>query len=199
LTVVDKGGGVGDDGVGEDGSVVGNKGSVVGNGVGDQGSVVDDGSVGNNRSVVDNGVSDDRGSMSISSLGFLRVDRGALIGDLSDETVLMVSGVGGGLDSAVGKGDGERSSYVSISVLGFSLLEVGLGVVISNAVFIGERLRGEFLNWGIGGGGSISWGSSRDGSSHSDESRGEDDLVHVDGVGDTDDQVQGLGSHRRAS
>merc|ERR1712025_989611 len=126
--------------------------------------------------MVGNGVSDDNGSgMSISSLGFLGVDRGTLIGDLSDETVVVVSGVGGGLDSAVGKGDGERSSYVSISVL-----EVGLGVVISNAVFIGERLRGEFLNWGIGGGGSISWGSSGDGSSHSDESRGEDDLVHVD-------------------
>ena len=162
--MVDKGG-VGDDGVGEDGSVVGNK-----------GSVVDDGSVGNDRGVVGNRVGDDNGgSMSISSLGFLRVDRGALIGDLSDETVLMVSGVGGGLDSAVGKGDGERSSYVTVGVLGFSLLEVGLGVVISNAVFIGERLRGEFLNRG----GAISWGSSRDGSSHSDESRGEDDLKEI--------------------
>merc|ERR1711931_461443 len=164
--------------------MVGNKGSVVGNGVGDQGSVVDNGSVVDDGSVGNNGVSDNMGSMSISSLGFLRVDRGALIGDLSDETVLVVSGVLGGLDSAVGKGDGERSSYVTGSILGFSLLEVGLGVVISNAIFIGERLRGEFLNWGIGGGGSISWGSSRDGSSHSDESRGEDDLVHVDCLGD---------------
>ena len=115
---------------------------------------------------------DDRGGVSVSSLGCRGVDRGTLIGDLGDETVDMVSGVGGGLDSAVGKGDGERSSYVTVGVLGFSLLEVGLGVVISNAIFIGERLRGEFLNRG----GAISYGCSRDGSGHSDESRGEDDL-----------------------
>ena len=110
--------------------------------------------------------------MAVSLLGLWGVDWGALVGDISDESVVVIGGVGGGLDSAVRKGNGERSSYVSISVLGFSLLEVGLGVVISNAVFIGERLRGEFLNRG----GAISYGSSRDGSSHSDESRGEDDL-----------------------
>ena len=112
---------------------------------------------------------------SISSLGSLGVDRGALIGDLSDETVVVVGGVGGGLDSAVGKGNGEGTGYVSVGVLGFSLLEVGLAVVISNSVFVGERLGGQLLLM-VGSGRAIGGGTGGNGDGGGHKSRGEDNL-----------------------
>merc|ERR1719468_1191608 len=133
--------------------------------------------VGNKRGVVGNSVGNGVGS--ITSLGGLGVDGGALIGDLSDETVVVVGGVGGGLDSAVGKGNGERTGNVALSVLGLGLFEVGLAVVISNSVFVGERLGSQLLG-GIGGGCAIGWGSSGDGGGNGHKSRGEDNLVHVD-------------------
>ena len=101
-----------------------------------------------------------RSSMAISSCRLRGVDRGALIGDLSNKAIDMVSCVGGGLDTAVREGDGEGASYSSISVLGLSLLEVGLGVVISHSILIGIRLRGQLLNRGIRGRGAIGWGAS---------------------------------------
>ena len=113
--------------------------------------------------------------VAVTSSGLRGVDGGTLIGDLSDETVVVVGGVGGGLDSAVGKGNGEGTGYVALSVLGLSLLEVGLAVVISNSVFVGERLGGQLLG-GIRGGGTIGWGSSGDGGGNGHKSRGEDNL-----------------------
>ena len=64
--------------------------------------------------------------MTVSTGGLWGVDWGTFIGNLSDESVLVISSVSGGLDSAIGKSNGERSSYVSVSVLGLSLLEVSL-------------------------------------------------------------------------
>merc|ERR1719468_533665 len=133
--------------------------------------------VGNKRGVGNSVVGN--GGVSITSLGGLGVDGGALIGDLSDETVVVVGGVGGGLDSAVGKGNGEGTGYVALSVLGLGLLEVCLAVVISNSVFVGEGLGSQLLG-GIGGGCAIGWGSSGDGGGNGHKSRGEDNLVHVD-------------------
>jgi len=95
--------------------------------------------------------------MSVSLLGLWWVDWGSLIGDISDESVGVVSGVGGGLDSAVGEGDHEASGDDTVGILCLGLLEVGLAVVISNSVFVGEWLRGELL-WDIWGWFVISWG-----------------------------------------
>merc|ERR1740123_1298042 len=72
----------------------------------------------------------------------LRVDRGALIGDLSHVAVDMISSVLHGLDPAVGKGDGVRAGHNTIGIARLSGVEVGLGVVVSNTVGVGVRLRG---------------------------------------------------------
>merc|ERR1740123_782103 len=72
----------------------------------------------------------------------LRVDRGALIGDLSHVAVDMISSVLHGLDPAVGEGDGVRAGHNTIGIAGLSGVEVGLGVVVGNTVGVGVRLRG---------------------------------------------------------
>ena len=93
--------------------------------------------------------------VTVSTSGLRGVHGCALIGDLSDESVVVVSGVGGGLDSAVGEGDHERSLNVAGGILGLGLLEVGLGVVIVDTILVGERLGGKLLllvgsRWAIG-------------------------------------------------
>merc|ERR1740123_1380532 len=72
----------------------------------------------------------------------LRVDRGALIGDLSHVAVDMISSVLHGLDPAVGKSHGVRAGHNTIGIAGLSSVEVGLGVVVGNTVGVGVRLRG---------------------------------------------------------
>ena len=67
------------------------------------------------------------------------------VGDLGDEAVGVVGGVGGGLDPAVGQGDGEGASHVAAGVLGLTLLEVGVAVVVGDSVLIGVRLGGKLL------------------------------------------------------
>ena len=91
------------------------------------------------------------GGVAVSTGGLRGVDGGALVGDISDESVLVVGGVGGGLDPAVGESDHEASGDNTSGVLGLGLLEVGLAVVVSHAVLVGEGLRGELLG-DIGGG-----------------------------------------------
>merc|ERR1719483_555835 len=92
----------------------------------------------------------------------------------------MVSGVVGGLDSAIGKSNGERSSNFALSILSLRLLEVVLGVVINNSVCVGKWLRGKLLNWGsmVWGRGSIGWGANS--SSCGNEGRGNQNLVHFE-------------------
>ena len=63
--------------------------------------------------------------MTVSTCGLWGVYWGALVGHLSDESILVISSVGGGLDSAVRESNGERSSNVAVGILSFSLLEVG--------------------------------------------------------------------------
>merc|ERR1711973_616810 len=112
-------------------------------------SVSNDGSVGNHsRGMGNNRVGTDKGS-SVSNNGSmgtdnrsLRGDRGSLIGDIGNKSKLVISMVGGGLDSAVRKVDGEGSSNVATSILGLSLSEVGSAVVITHSVLVGKGLRG---------------------------------------------------------
>jgi hypothetical protein len=72
--------------------------------------------------------------------------------DISDETVLVVSGVGHNLDTAVGKVDTVRSLEVAISVLGLGLVEAGARVFIIDTVLVGEGLGSELLLFVWGGG-----------------------------------------------
>jgi len=123
----------------------------------------------------------DWGSMSVSFLGLWWVDRGTLVGNLSNKSVVVVSSVGGGLDSAIGKSNHERSSNFAFSILSFGLLEVVLRVVINYSIFISKWLRGELLllvdrSWVVGSRGSIGWGASS--KSSGKESRGNNDLIN---------------------
>merc|ERR1719397_1810560 len=61
-------------------------------------------------------------------------------GDVAGQVVGVV---GDGLDPAVGKVDGVRSSHSTGAIVGLGLLEVGLGVVVGHGV-------------GVGGGGGLS-------------------------------------------
>ena len=111
--------------------------------------------------------------VAVPSLGLWGVDRGSLVGHLSDETVVVVSGVGCGLDTAIGKSDHVGSSNNTIGILGLSLLEVSLRVVISYTILVGVGLRGELLCWFVGwcwvigwGRGAIGWRVVSKGSGH---------------------------------
>ena len=123
------------------------------------------------------------GSMSVSSLGLLWVDRGTLIGHLSNKSIVVVSSVGGGLDSAIRKSNGVRSRNFALSILSLRLLKVVLRVVINYSILIGKWLRGKLLllvrsrgiSWGAIGWGAIGWGASS--SSGGNQGRGDQDLV----------------------
>merc|ERR1719293_656702 len=126
-----------------------------------------------------------RSSMSVTFLWLWWVDRGSFIGNLSNKSIVVVSSVGGGLDSAIRKSNLERSSNFALGILGLSLLEVVLRVVINYSVFISKWLRGELLllvdrSWVVGSRGSIGWGASS--KSSGEEGRGNDDLVHCSRV-----------------
>ena len=115
------------------------------------------------------------GGVSVSLSWLWWVDWGSLVGDISNESVDVVSGVLGGLDSAVGESDHEASSNNTVGVLGLGLLEVGLAVVIGDSVLISERLGWELLllvwSW------LVSWRSiSVVGSDVGHEGSGDDDL-----------------------
>merc|ERR1712128_381226 len=103
------------------------------------------------------------------------VDRGALVGDLSNKAIDMVSSIGGGLDTTVREGNGVGALDNTISILGLGLLEVCLRVVISHSILIGIGLRGQ-LHRSIRCRGSVGWGASS--SSRGHKGQGEE-LVHV--------------------
>ena len=92
------------------------------------------------------------------------VDSVAGVGHLSHKAVGVVSCVGGGLDTAVGEGDRERATNISVGVLGLALLEVGLAVIISHTVLVGVGLGGQLLlDVGLGGRGVLGGGNGHKG------------------------------------
>lgn len=110
----------------------------------------------------------------VSGLGFvLGVDGGTFVFDISDVTVVVVGGVGHGLDTTIGKSHLVRSGD-SLAVSGFLSVEVGSRVVIGNSVlesiglgglvFVGGGVVGRGIGGGgvVGGGGS-GWESNGDG------------------------------------
>ena len=109
----------------------------------------------------------------VSTSGLWGVDGGSLVGNIGDESVVVIGGVGGGLDPTVGKSDHERSGNVSGGILGLGFLEVGLAVVVIDSILIGEGLGSKLLllvrsGWSIGRG-SIS-------SHKGEQSRGDEKL-----------------------
>ena len=113
----------------------------------------------------------------ISTRGRRGEDRLSGVGDLGDEAVGVVGGVGGGLDPAVGKSNHEATRDETVGILCFCLLEVGLAVVISHSVLVSIRLGGKLLR-SVGSGGSVGGRSSSE--SCGDESGGDDDLQRND-------------------
>ena len=61
------------------------------------------------------------------------VDWGTFVFDISDITVVVISGISNGLDSTVGKGNLVRSRD-GFTVSGFLGVEVSSGVIVSNSV-----------------------------------------------------------------
>merc|ERR1712180_59427 len=80
------------------------------------------------RSSMDSMMGNNRGMDSVGNRGMdsmsCRIAGSSLIGDLSNESKVVVSMVGGGLNSAIRESNGVGSSNVSIVILGFSLSEV---------------------------------------------------------------------------
>ena len=123
------------------------------------------------------GVGSNRGSVAVSTSGLRGVDGGALIADLSDKAVDVVGGVLGRLDPAVGQSNHVAAGDNTVGILGLSLLEVGLAVVVVHSILVGERLGGKLLNdnllvdcwrWG-----TIAWGLCE---RNSHQGRGEGNL-----------------------
>ena len=109
----------------------------------------------------------------------LGVDSGALIGDISDISIITIGGVGHGLDSAIGKSNGVRSLSISGTIGGFLGVEVGLGVVISNGVGVcvgGNLIRVDLslVDWGslVGNWSIGNWGWSVSRASHGGSNTG---------------------------
>merc|ERR1712083_304741 len=88
--------------------------------------------------------------------------------------------VGDGLDSAVGKVDGVRSSHGTGAIVGLRLLKVGLGVVIGHGVGVGVGggLSKVGVSNGMHHGGSSILGGSGGGSHHGKGDEG----LHVECV-----------------
>merc|ERR1712223_905599 len=102
----------------------------------DNGGGVD--SVGNNGGMVDNRVGNsDGGSGNVATGRGRGVDGLTSVLNGGNVSGDVVGVVGDGLDPAVGKVDGVRSSHGTSAIVGLSLLEVGLGEVISNGIAVG--------------------------------------------------------------
>ena len=115
-------------------------------------------------------------------LGF-RVDRGALVGDLSDIAVDVVGGVLHMLDPAIWKSHRVGSRDNTVGITGLSGVEVGLGVVVGNTVGVGVGLRG--LLDDSDSGGMVGRGGMDDGG-------GVDNRGSMDGVHNRGSVVDGM-------
>ena len=98
----------------------------------------------------------------------------SLVRNISDESIFMGGSVSGGLDPSVGKGNGVRSSNITVGILVLFLLEVSLAVVIIYSILVGKGLRGQLLLL-IRGRCSIARGG-RDSSNSGNQGRGKNNL-----------------------
>ena len=118
------------------------------------------------------------GRGSVVRLG-LGVDGDTFVFDISDITVVVISGVGDGLDTTIGKGNLVRSSD-NFAISSLLSTEFGSGVVIGNTVLESIRfwgfidgfamrsrvVRSRGISWWRG---SVCWGSSGEGDGNSHE------------------------------
>ena len=108
----------------------------------------------------------------------LGVDSGALVGDISDVSVISVGGVLHVLDSAIGKSDGVSTLDVAGTIGSLLSVEVSLGVVVGDGV--GEGVGRDLIGVGLG----LVDGVSNDGSVV--------DHGGVDGVGNDGSSVDSV-------
>ena len=121
--------------VGDDRGVVGDDRGVVGQGVG------------NDRSV--NSVSDSRGMVARGSGMILRVLGLAVVGDISNISVITIDVVVDVLDSAIRKSHGVRSLGVTSTIRRLGSIEVSLGVVITHGVCVAVGCGGVIAGGGV--------------------------------------------------
>jgi len=86
----------------------------------------------------------------------LRVDWDTLVGNISNISINMVSGILDNLGTAIGKSNSVRSRHNTISIRSFTSVESSLGVVIGHSIFISVWFRSSLL-FNIWGRGMVSW------------------------------------------
>ena len=147
-------------------SMRGHKGGVVGNGVG-------------------NGVSNDWGVDSVSDSGsvvgggsgvVLRVLGLAVVGDISNVSIVTIDMVVDVLDSAIRKSHGVRSLGVTSTVRRLGSIEVSLGVVITDGVSVAVGRGGVIAGGGVVN--AMDWGMHSVGNHRGVDSMGEDGSVN---------------------
>jgi len=141
------------------GGVGNNRGSV--DGMGNNGSVD---SVGNDGSSM-NSVSNHGGSSDVSTSRGRGVLGLTSILNSSNVAGQVIGVVGDGLDSAVGKVDGVRSSHGTGAIVGLGLVESSTGVVIGNSVLVSvggrfREVRGSIAGNGVDQGSGMVLGGS---------------------------------------
>merc|ERR1719483_1640097 len=88
----------------------------------------------------------------------LWVDWDSFVGNISNISVVVVSGVLDMLCTAIGKSNIVRSRDSTVSICSLSSVEVSLGVVVSNSVGVGVWFI-DICGLNISSWGMISWGS----------------------------------------
>ena len=73
----------------------------------------------------------------------------ALVPHVGDVAVLVVGVVGDDLGAAVREGDAVLSTHDAVLVLRLLLVEVGAGVLVLDAVLVGEGARGQLVGVGV--------------------------------------------------
>jgi len=97
----------------------------------------------------------------------LRIYWDTLIGDISNISIVVVSGVLDVLGAAIGKSNSVRSRNNTISIRSFSSIESSLGVIVSNSILVSVGLGSSLLlniRGGLvsGGRSMVGWGSYLD-------------------------------------
>jgi hypothetical protein len=87
----------------------------------------------------------------VAALGRGRIGSVALVLDISNEAVVMVSVVRHHLDAAIRKVHSVFSAEVAVSILLLLLVKVSAVVFVANAVFVGEWTRRQLLFVGMRG------------------------------------------------
>ena len=127
--------------------------------------------------------------------GLLGVDSGALVGHISDESVVAVGGVLDVLDAAIGESHRVGAGHVGGTVGLLLSVESGLGVVVGHGV--GEGVGGDLVGvllGVVGGGGGVVGGGGVHGVG--DHGGGVDSVSHYGGGVDSvvDGGVHGVGN-----